>query len=264
MVQLPAANAVTRLASHELALPLAVAVASRVFSICQLLLVTLRGTSPLPLLTNETSPLVAWDGQWFLVIARDGYHAAGLQQGPNGARLDVAFLPAWPALVRFVSAGVLPMAGVAIVLASLLFSAAVLAIYVALAPTFGRPAAIGGIALLAFSPPAFALSMAYSESLFLLLAGLYFATARKSTRPAIAAAAMLTRVAGAAIFAAAAVAFVRTRERWAAVSCGAVLLALFGWWAFTFYLTGSPTAFLVGSDWVKAQGPAAIWLALHR
>lgn len=259
-----AAQEASGLIRNELTLPLGVAVLSRVYSIAQLLLVTAHGTAPLPLLTSDTSPLAAWDGQWFLSIARNGYHAAGLQQGPNGARLDVAFLPAWPALIRFVSGGVLPQAGVAVVLASVLFCAAVLAIYIALVPTFGRPAALGGVALLAFSPPAFVFSMTYSELLFLLLGGLYFATARKSMRPAIAALAMLTRVAGAAIFAAAAVAFVRTRERWAAVSCGAILLAFLGWWAFTFYLTGSPTAFLSGSDWVKAQGAAALLLAIQR
>ena len=38
--------------------------------------------------------LTAWDGWWYLGIARDGYHAAPLTDGYH----DYAFLPLWPAL----------------------------------------------------------------------------------------------------------------------------------------------------------------------
>ena len=220
--------ALNRLIRHELALPLAIAVASRFYSIAALLLLTVGGTQRLPLLTNDTSPLAAWDGQWYLEIASGGYHAQALQVGPNGGRLDVAFYPAWPALIRFLSFGIWPYAGVAIVLASLLFCLAALPIYEVLARHFDRRVALGGLALIAFAPPSFVFSMAYTESLFLLLAASYFATSKGPLRVVLAGLSVLTRITGLAIVVSALFKAIRDRDRWAALSVVAGYRAAIG------------------------------------
>jgi len=135
-------------------------------------------------------------------------------------------------------------------------------LYVVLSRDFGRQPAIGGVALLAFSPASFVFSMAYSESLFLVLAAAYFWTSPVRGRPLFAAAAMLTRITGIAVTAAALVS-ARKNDRRAAVSVVAGVIALACWWGYTAWLTGNPVAILTAGQWVNYSGLAGIANALQ-
>ena len=110
--------------------------------------------------------LTAWDGWWYLGIARDGYHV----QPIVGAYHDFAFLPAWPAVIRLLSWPWPAYAGViSIVCANVLFVVG-LGLLVELGRTvLGDDRALGGAALLALLPFSAVYSMAYAESLFLCL-----------------------------------------------------------------------------------------------
>jgi hypothetical protein len=110
--------------------------------------------------------LTSWDGWWYLSITRTGYHAEPLV----GAYHDYAFLPAFPGLVRVLS---LPVPGweglVAVVLANVLFVVGLVLLVRLTEPLFGWATASRSAALMALFPFSAAFSMAYSESLFLVL-----------------------------------------------------------------------------------------------
>src|SRR4030095_4135751 len=75
-------------------IPVAIAVAPRISSV--LLLLVLQGdTHLLPMLVGDPSPLLAWDAQWYLHIAEQGYHAAPVQGGGPIGHHDFAFFPGW-------------------------------------------------------------------------------------------------------------------------------------------------------------------------
>jgi hypothetical protein len=246
--------------------PAAIGVASRAYSAVLLHLCAHNRT--LPLLGSNRSPFVAWDAQWYLHIARFGYHAAAIQPGPNGGHHDFSFSPGWPALIWLGSiGGRLPMDVVAVVLANLIFIAAAITIHRLLTQRFNDAVATAGVALLAFNPAAYTLSMAYSEPLFLLIVGLYFLSRSARSAPILGATAMLTRFSGIAIIASALVDMLSrptTRPRMVAVIV-AVAVAFAGWWWFVWQLTGSPTGWLGGSPaWNSHQGPSAIAYALLR
>lgn len=106
-------------------------------------------------------------------------------------------------------------------------------------------------------------SLAYSESLFLLAAALFFLVPSTSAwRAPVAALAMLTRIAGGAIVASAAVQAVRTRGPERRVAVLAVLggLAAFAaWWVFIALLTGDPMGYAKGSSsWIHGSPVAAL------
>lgn len=117
----------------------------------------------LPLLRS----LTAWDGWWYLGIAREGYQTAPLFDGYT----NVAFWPLYPLTVRLLS---LPWPGldglIAVLLANLAFLVALGLVERLGATVVGQERAIRGASLLALSPFSFVFSMAYPESLFLLLA----------------------------------------------------------------------------------------------
>lgn len=236
--------------------PLLIAALSRLYSILLILV--------LPTPTLSRTRLVAWDGRWYLDIARYGYHAQPIQNGPNGGHHDFAFYPLWPLVIRavphFTALG-------SLVAANLFFILAAVILYRVFHERFGPQAAWSGVALLSFSPPAYVFSMAYSEPLFLLLVGLFFTRPARAWRPLIAAAAMLTRVTGLALLVPAAVEFVRepAQRRNAVLTGLAVLLAFSAWWTFIALLTGDPLGWLHGSlAWSQSAGVRAILRALRR
>jgi hypothetical protein len=243
-------------------IPVAIGVLSRVYSV--LLLLVLQGdTHLLPMLTDDASPLVAWDGQWYLRIAANGYHAAPLQPfGPVGHH-DFAFFPGWPLLVRLVSlGGLLPQSGTAVVLSNVLFVVAAAAIYRLFLERFDQRVAIGGLLLVAFNPAAYVFSMAYSESLFVLIVALFFLRDTRWPAPILAGLAMFTRVAGLAIGASQAVMLVSTRDSRLIrlLSCLAVGIVFASWWIFIWQLTGNFGGWLEGSaHWSNVLGPASVW-----
>jgi hypothetical protein len=201
----------------------------------------LTGGDPAPILRSLTS----WDGWWYLGIVRNGYHAAALVDGYH----DYAFLPLYPALVRLLATAVPGWEGlIAVVLSNVLFAIA-LALLVALtAPRLGRDLAVRSAALLALFPFSAAFSMAYAESLFLVLAlGAFLATERG--RPALAglllAFATLTRLQGAVLL----VPLVwllwerehRPRPMWIALFLGPIAAASAFTWVTSF--TGDPASY---------------------
>jgi len=238
-------------------LPTVIGAASRLFSIIVILLANRLGG-------GNHHPFAVWDGQWYLRIARDGYHAQalGVHRTTGVEWHDFAFFPAWPGVIRLGSTLLGPIGlhqrSVAFLLANGLFVVAAILIWRVLADRFGGRTATAGTALLAFAPPAYVFSLAYSESLFVLLAALSFAVSRSLWRGPIGFAASLTRIAGLAIVASATVMAFRThgpRRRGALAASVGGLLGFAAWWAFIAVLTGSPTGFMSGSpEWVPNPG----------
>jgi hypothetical protein len=252
--------AVERLIAVPLAFPIAIGLLSRAFSSGLLLVAPAFRQDPLPVLTAFRSPFLAWDSQWFLSIARWGYHASPLQAGGIGGHHDFAFYPGWPAVLHVFGGFGLPIAPAAVVAANLLFIAALVAIFAVLEQHFGTDGARRGVTLLAFSPAAYVFSMAYSEPLFLLLVGLYFVGRTRPLSPVLAGLAMLTRVTGIAIAASAAARWVKDRRDSQAFFAMLVTGATFaGWWLFIWHLTGEPAGWLQGSpSWEPLLGIPAI------
>jgi hypothetical protein len=101
------------------------------------------------------APAARWDGIWFLQIARFGY-----DDGPTAA-----FFPLYPLALKAVGAGLV----VAVLLTTLCFLLALVALHELTAIELGPEAARWTVLALAFSPMAFFFSAIYSESLFLAL-----------------------------------------------------------------------------------------------
>lgn len=255
-----ATRAFERLIAVPLAFPIAIGLVSRAFSSGLLLVAPAFQQDPLPVLSAFRSPFLAWDSQWFLSIARWGYHASPLQAGGIGGHHDFAFYPGWPAVLRIFGGIGLPIAPAAVVAANLLFIVALVAIFVVLEQHFGTDGARRGVTLLAFSPAAYVFSMAYSEPLFLLLTGLYFLGRTRPMSPVLAGLAMLTRVTGVAIAASAAARWLQDRRDTGAFFVVLVTGAAFaGWWIFIWHLTGDPAGWLQGSpSWQPVLGIPAI------
>src|SRR5215213_3013137 len=221
-------------------LPLAIAMCSRVFSL--LLLLRYAGNpDPPPTIIDDASPMLAWDAGWYLHIAETGYHPQPLRPSEVGGNHDFAFYPAWPIVIRLASlGGALPMAGTAVVLANVLFILAAVAIYRYLMERFAPATALPAVVLLAFSPPAYVFSMAYSETLFLLIAALFFLDRFGRLSPFLGLLAALARVSGLAIGAAAAAVLVLRREARLGpfLVCASVALGFGLWWVYIWQLTG--------------------------
>ncbi len=106
------------------------------------------------------SHFAAWDGAHYLRLATGGYRA-GIS--------SCAFYPAWPMLIRWVSAWVTHPLAVAMVLGNL-FSALATAVFVRTTWTrFGARTARWSAAALLCQPGALFFHVPYSESLFLLV-----------------------------------------------------------------------------------------------
>ena len=118
---------------------------------------------PAPILRSLTT----WDGDWLIGIAQSGYHVAAF--GDAGYH-DYAFFPLYPSLVHILA---LPAPGLAALVGILLNAglfACALGLLIRLArPHLGEHRAIRAAALLAIFPFSFVFSMAYSETLTLVL-----------------------------------------------------------------------------------------------
>jgi hypothetical protein len=143
--------------------------------------------------------LTSWDGWWYLGIVRDGYHAEALVGGYH----DYAFLPLYPVLVRVLS---LPVPGweglVSVVVSNALFVVALILLVRLIVPRFGAAFALRSAALLAIFPFSAVFSMAYAESLFMvLMLGAFLAAERGRAIPAgiFLGLATLTRLQGAVL-----------------------------------------------------------------
>lgn len=244
------------------AVPLSIGIGSRVISVALLAIFGSQSTGGWPRYTDAESAFAAWDGQWFLAIAADGYHAAPLTPIGDGGYHDFAFFPLWPLLVRVASLGVLPVELVAVLLANGLFTAATIPVYRLFQIMTGEDAAAArGVTLLAVGPAAYVWSMAYSESLFLLLAAWALITAAsRLRRPWLIALAQLTRLTGSALSVAILVRCWARRGvsglELASIAAGPV--AFLAWVAWVGWLTGDPTGYLQGSPaWYQLTGASA-------
>jgi hypothetical protein len=193
-----------------------------------------------PVLTS----LTAWDGWWYLGIVRDGYHVAPLVTGYH----DYAFYPLFPLLVDVLSWPFPGLAGlIAVLLSNVLFAVALVLLHRLTSEVLGGDRAERACILLCLFPFAFVFSMAYTESLFLVLSlGSLLAAERGRAAPA----GMLAMVAGAArptgVLLVVPLAMIlwrrlgdRRRLAWlAVVPIGALLFM-----AYVGSLTGDPTAF---------------------
>jgi Gpi18-like mannosyltransferase len=203
----------------------------------------LTAGDPAPLLQSLTS----WDGWWYLGIVRDGYHAAPMAGGYH----DYAFLPLYPMLVRLLAWPVPGWEGlVAVVVANVCFAVAIVLLIRLTEPRFGRDVAYRSAGLMALFPFSAAFSMAYAESLFMVLAlGAFLAIERKRVLVAgvLLALATVTRLQGAVLVIPMAwllwenAGRPRPSLRWAALLLGPLAaLAAFAW---VIWLTGDAGAY---------------------
>jgi hypothetical protein len=199
-----------------------------------------------------------WDGAWYLEIARFGYHAGPVAGTVAGEFHDFAFWPAWPALLGGATRTVpLPPDLVGGVLANGLTIAALVLWARILERSFGRSIARYAIAFIAFAPPAFVLSMAYSEPLYLLIGALFFLSADGGrARPLLVVIAQATRLTGFALGATALPRLWRSGGRdtkaWLTLTAPALMFA--AWWTAIAVLTGNPGGYLEGSpSWLVAS-----------
>lgn len=113
--------------------------------------------------------LTAWDGGWYLLIARSGYpHALVAAPGQT----DHAFFPVYPLLIRavhFLTHLSYDRSALALTLVS--SAAAMVVIWMLVERLTDRDTASRTVALISFFPWAFIFSMAYSEGLLMLAAG---------------------------------------------------------------------------------------------
>jgi hypothetical protein len=160
----------------------AIAASRLVVLIAAVLAESLVGRNPL-LTSGDGAPilrsLTAWDGWWYLGIARNGYHVAPIVDGYH----DYAFLPLWPALIRVFSWPWPAYAGlVSVILANALFIVGLVLLARLGERVVGRGRALVGAALLAVLPFSAVFSMAYGESLFLCLSTGAFLAAERDRR----------------------------------------------------------------------------------
>jgi hypothetical protein len=142
------------------------------------------------------STLTGTDSIYLLGIAAQGFHAAPITKG----FLDWAYFPLYPLATRLVSYltfGDVALAGV--IVSNVAFVAALLVLYRLAVPRLGHDVAIRSLAFVALAPGAVAFAMAYTDSLFLLLAAGTFLAAeqrRWALMAALYALASLTRLQG--------------------------------------------------------------------
>jgi 4-amino-4-deoxy-L-arabinose transferase-like glycosyltransferase len=210
-----------------------------------------------PLLASLTS----WDGIYYLGIAADGYRA-----GPvNGPYPNIVFFPLYPLAVRAVAAplgGDVPLAGVLVANAAGL--AALFVAYALARRRLGADAALLAATFVALQPGAVAFAMAYSDSLFLLLAITALLCAERDQRPAagiLAALAGLTRLQGALLIVPLLLLFAsrdgrKPRLSWLWALGGPLGLAAFG--AFIGGMNADPFALLTAQSIWDTGVPGAV------
>ena len=214
---------------------------------------------PAPIGRHWTNPFVIWDSDWYLFIVNSGYHAGVVAKTPYGLGYhDFAFFPAFPIVVDIFSLGrLLDVTIVAPVIANLFFIAAAVPIFRVLERVGGRSYARYGLLLFVFSPAAYVYSLAYSEPLFLLFAGLFLLNVGPVRAGILGALAMFTRLGGAALAAASLVDLLKPETRFRGViAIAAVFAAFAAWWLWIAQLTGNFMGYMLGSPaWYTADTP---------
>jgi hypothetical protein len=207
-----------------------------------------------PLVTSLTS----WDGWWYLGIAANGYHVAPL----SGSYHDYAFFPLFPLAARLLAVPWPQYVGlVAVLIANVSFVLALVLLYRLTARVLDDERALHATVFLCIFPFSWALSMAYAESLFLLLMlGSFLAAERGHAGWAalLAALAALTRPPGVLLVIPLALVLWRTAANrralaWLVLVPAAALL----FWIFTWGLTGDPLAYLTAQSAWGRTGTSA-------
>ena len=191
--------------------------------------------------------LTSWDGWYYLGIVRDGYQGEPV----SGAYANVAFPPLYPAVVRALSWPIPGSEGIVAILVSNIAFIAALVLLVRLGtPFLGRRRAAFAAGLLIIYPFASVFTMAYTESLFLLLVVGAFLAAERGHRMWAGmcfALAVLCRVQGIALLLPLAIILLR-QDGWRPKPSQAWLLlgpaAAAAFLAFVAWVTGSSTGYL--------------------
>jgi hypothetical protein len=199
-----------------------------------------------------------WDGRWYLMIAQHGYPHRLFNEG-LGSRW--AFFPGFPAAVRALADVTnlsLPDAAVMAAFGFGLTSA--LAVWLAVREVFGAPLADRAVLLYVFCPTAYALSLAYTEGLFLTAAAAcLFALSRRYwiTAALCACVAGLTRNAGVVVVLAVVVTALPAAWRgraWRPVVAAVISpLGLVSFMAYGWAMVGTPVAFLSAERFWQGQ-----------
>jgi hypothetical protein len=137
--------------------------------------------------TYATSPILAsltgTDSLYLLGIAAEGYHDAPVRD----AFRDWAFFPLYPLAVRVASVLTLGNVAVAgVLVANVAFVGALAVLYALTVRYLEHDRAVRSLAFLTFAPGAVAFAMAYTDSLFLLLAAGAFLAAETRRWPVMA------------------------------------------------------------------------------
>ena len=199
--------------------------------------------------------LRAWDGKWYLLIARTGYVTHIPHGSGNPAQCDLGFFPLLPLAIRTVHAvthlGWLTSGEVVVTTAGALGS---IVLWQFLRDHFDVAASTRGLALVLFSPAAVVLSMVYSESLFLLFVSLTLLALQRRwwllAGLSAAATSALDPVGMAVVAPCAWAAYQAVRQRGEWRSLTAPLLAPAGLLAFFLYLWRHTGSFF---EWFHAQ-----------
>jgi hypothetical protein len=190
--------------------------------------------------------LTGFDSVYYLGIAEEGYHLEPI----HGDHHDWAFFPAFPVVIRIASvmtAGDLAVAG--ILVSNVAFLLALFVIYRLGRIYLDHQTSLRAVAYLTIAPGAVAFAMAYSDSLFLLLASGAFLAAERGRWVAMGlllALATLTRLPGLFLVVPLAILFWQRspapRRAYAWLVAAPVALGLFC--AFQGATLGDPVAFL--------------------
>ncbi len=114
-----------------------------------------------------------------------------------------------------------------------------------------------GLLLFAFSPAAYAYSLAYGEPLFLLIAGLFFLSTGPVKSYVLGFLAALTRLTFAALAVASLADLVDPKTRWRGIaSIGGIVVGFAAWWSYIALLTHDFWGYMQGSpSWYAMDGP---------
>jgi len=205
-----------------------------------------------------------WDGGWYLAVAAGGYPEAVPAIGGS----TLAFFPVYPLLVRAVDAVpfVTPI-GAGLLVGGLAALGATVVIWLLGRQLLGADVADRAVALLAFFPGSFVLSMVYAEGVMLLLAaGCLLALVRRRWLVAgvLAAAATATRPNAAALIGScgwAALVAIRSRGAWRSLVAPALApLGIVTFFAYLWARTGEATAWFAAqrAGWEERVVPLAI------